>query len=284
MLHYACEIWGKCKPVPIIEKVLLRYLKYMLGVKDGTCSVAVYGETGCYPVYIYQIIKTIKYWHRITTLSSSELVKKAYDVSKSLCLSGFNSWACKIRCILEKYDMCNVWDNECEATNYMDFNKYFKDCVFDNYVQQWEKELSQFPVLRSYVSYKQAFGLENYLLQLQDRRLRKVLSQFRLSSHRLQIEVGRHHKPKIPVEKRICILCNANCIEDEEHLLLHCSFYHEERVHLFCKIIENDPTIFDNDNATNVFISILSSVNADVIFSLSKFLYKCFRKRNNFLT
>ena len=46
---------------------------------------------------------------------------------------------------------------------------------------------------------------------------------FCTSNHDLLIEKGRHSKPKIPREERICNLCNSNEIEDEIHFLFHCS-------------------------------------------------------------
>ena len=114
-----------------------------------------------------------------------------------------------------------------------------------------------------------------------DRAFRKILSQFRLSSHTLKIEVGRHCKPrKLPLEERTCSLCTLNVIEDEKHLLLHCPFYEEERSHLFCKILTHDKDLLDETDFNNVFSNIMSSENSMVLFSLCKFLYKCFKRRN----
>ena len=38
-------------------------------------------------------------------------------------------------------------------------------------------------------------------------------------------EVGRHCKPKVPREERLCKVCVQNEIEDEIHLLFHCTKY-----------------------------------------------------------
>ena len=46
ILNYATEIWLKPKPIDKIEKVQLKYHKFILGVKQGTCSNAIYGKTG----------------------------------------------------------------------------------------------------------------------------------------------------------------------------------------------------------------------------------------------
>ena len=40
-------------------------------------------------------------------------------------------------------------------------------------------------------------------------------ARFRISSHNLRIETGRHEKPKIPSEDRTCLKCNLNEVEDE---------------------------------------------------------------------
>ena len=47
-------------------------------------------------------------------------------------------------------------------------------------------------------------------------------SKSRLSSHCLNIEQGRHKKPKVPLENRICHNCSMSMIEDEIHFLLQC--------------------------------------------------------------
>ena len=97
-----------------------------------------------------------------------------------------------------------------------------KKIVYSAYYNEWNEGIGNFPVLRSYVTFKHRFLCEDYLLKVHDFKLRKCLAQLRLSSHNLSIEKGRHCKPKILVEKRLCKFCNINCIESEEHFLLHC--------------------------------------------------------------
>ena len=43
----------------------------------------------------------------------------------------------------------------------------------------------------------------------------------RMSAHRLAIETGRHVKPKISKEERICKNCALEEVEDESHFLLN---------------------------------------------------------------
>ena len=46
------------------EMVHLSFLKNMLGVKQQTTSVAIYGDTGRYPLFVKQQIAALKYWIR----------------------------------------------------------------------------------------------------------------------------------------------------------------------------------------------------------------------------
>ena len=71
-----------------------------------------------------------------------------------------------------------------------------------------------------YGIFKTEIGYENYLSIIKDPKKRTVITKFRLSNHRLMIEVGRHQN--IPKEFRFCPFC-PNKVETEAHFLLECS-------------------------------------------------------------
>jgi hypothetical protein len=50
---------------------------------------------------------------------------------------------------------------------------------------------------------------------------RKSLTKFRISSHQLMIEKGRHYG--IPREERLCPHGDLNEVEDEIHFIFSCS-------------------------------------------------------------
>ena len=58
-----------------------------------------------------------------------------------------------------------------------------------------------------------------------------------MSSHDLNIERGRYNNPITPINQRICTKCELNEIDDEIHLLLHCSAMNNERKILFNSVI-----------------------------------------------
>ena len=51
ILLYRCEIWG-FENIPMIERIHLKYLKYILGLKKSTPTCMVLGETGKNPLSI----------------------------------------------------------------------------------------------------------------------------------------------------------------------------------------------------------------------------------------
>ena len=67
------------------------------------------------------------------------------------------------------------------------------------------------------------FKQSSYLRSMENTKYRNILAKFRLSSHKLNIEVGRH--TNIPRNELKCTLCNLNDIEDEFHFLLKCPLY-----------------------------------------------------------
>ena len=52
---------------------------------------------------------------------------------------------------------------------------------------------------------------------------RIIISQWRLSNHRLNVETGRYTKPITERKDRVCTMCHI--VEDEQHVIFHCPRY-----------------------------------------------------------
>ena len=92
--------------------------------------------------------------------------------------------------------------------------------LHDRYFQGWSSSLKcTNGKLRTY---KLIFLVyENYLSL--PPHLRVPLTRFRMSSHPLRLEIGRYHRSNtLPVEDRLCQMCNLSTVKDELHFLLHC--------------------------------------------------------------
>lgn len=70
--------------------------------------------------------------------------------------------------------------------------------------------------LRTYANMKSMFKIKSYLNSGLPKQFIRHIAAFRLSTHKLEIEIGRYHKPKpTPVDERICTLGK---IENEVHI------------------------------------------------------------------
>ena len=69
-----------------------------------------------------------------------------------------------------------------------------------------------------YRKHKTEFKMESYLTQVTNTSHSRALTKLRLSDHKLEIESGRHIRPKINRENRTCKLCS----KDEVHFITRC--------------------------------------------------------------
>ena len=85
-------------------------MKLLLGVKKSTSIMAVYRETGRYPLYINRYVRMIKVWGNV--LKTDNIMKTLYnDMFKEL-KNGPKNWASHIK---DNLDMCGfsyVWNNQ----------------------------------------------------------------------------------------------------------------------------------------------------------------------------
>ena len=74
------------------------------------------------------------------------------------------------------------------------------------------------------------FNLHSYLTEPILLKYKRLITKFRLSSHCLAIETGRHKK--VPLVQRFCKLCNSGDIEVEYHFMFKCQLYQTEKEHV----------------------------------------------------
>jgi hypothetical protein len=281
VLQYGSEIWSRGKELLSLERIHLRFIKMLLGVKRSTSTAALYVETGRFPLYLRFKINIVKYFIRLQNMEDGKIVKKVFNMLKHLDDVGFKVWTSDVRDILQEYNLehyYNLSQFSMEQEN-MCINT-LKEKVYTNFITNCLQELNNSPVLRCYINFKHDYGLEHYLLDIRDFKLRKVLSKFRLSSHNLQIENGRHSRPKIPVDRRLCSKCHLGQVEDEIHFLIQCPFYQRERNILFHQLKMNNCKITVNDTNEENFKNIMSAKGKNT-FYVAVHLIKCFKKRDN---
>ena len=65
ILTYGSEVWG-FENIELIERVHLKFLKLVSGLRNSTPSFMVYGELGRQPIYIKIYKRMITFWHKLT--------------------------------------------------------------------------------------------------------------------------------------------------------------------------------------------------------------------------
>ena len=147
------------------------------------------------------------------------------------------------------------------------------------YFTIWKQNLKNSRKLEFYQNCKKRYETENYLEIIRNSDQRRQLIKFRLSSHKLAIKTGRYSTPKIPVQQRLCVPCNRNKIKTEEHLFLKCSLYSKLRTDFF-HIVDGHIN-FVNPISSEYIYALLSTNDQFLIYSVSKFIYKCFQLRES---
>ena len=193
-----------------------KFLKYLLGVNNSCSLTATLGELGEFPLMLYGFVRLLKFWHRTAKLSGNILVRQALDIQKRY--SDQFEWLSSVKFILKLIGMDEHFDNPDNVT-VDSFSKICLTKLKQICVKQWRMRLANESKLRFYRLFKTEFNFENYLEIVPHFPLRKVITKFRCSDHRLEIEIGRHRK--IPINQRICKMCTSG-IESEEHFLRWC--------------------------------------------------------------
>ena len=165
VLTYASELWGYGESASI-ERIILKFTKYILEVPFNTSNSAVLGEWGLYPVWVSTKLKPVRFWNRICEGNASVLVEDALILSCSLASSGKYSWFKNLSAVVEDTGLL-VKDIELDSSLLGDLPKNLRNL----FLSRWELDLSRQGsksgsggnVLRTYNVYKHSFDMEPYL-------------------------------------------------------------------------------------------------------------------------
>jgi exonuclease III len=299
ILCYGCEVWAPfmlknlndqnflslCDKLSG-EALHIKVCKLVLGVHKKATNNAVRGELGSYPILIFMLYLSIKYWWSLNMQclhGNNSLVVQALLDNRTLCNSSSRifSWSTGIKSILNLTDNSNIWDKP-NILNASCISRLILCNLHDKYDNYWMHHINNFqPKLRSYCIFKQNFSPENYVIMCR-RSLRANFSRLRISAHSLKIERGRYLR--IPLENRICSLCDAKEVEDESHFMIRCSFYSDFRTKMFSDISEALSINLDTMSDLDMFHLLMSVSDFDCITPVLTFINSAFDKRKPFDT
>ena len=191
----------------------------MLGIKQTTQNEFVYGELRGMDYQSLRYINIVKFWLKLVHTEVRKYIKRIYNMMLHDIEIRPNkqNWALMVKYLLRRLGFLEVWNAQ-GVGNISTCLGIFKTRVKDVYIQDWHSRLENSTRARCYINIAK-FQFQQYLDILKIQKYRKSICKLRVSSHRLEIETGRRAKPnKIPLEKRLCMICNV--LEDEFHFVL----------------------------------------------------------------
>jgi len=278
-MEFGSEIWYNNKPQIGAEKLHLTYMKHVLKVKTTTSTPSVYSELGRFPLELRMKTRMINYWIRLLSLDDSHILKQAYYSLLELDNWGQENWCTHVRDNLHNANLGNRWNTQTPGPK---LSCEFKEQLYSRHMQTIItaiQDSEKNPKLRTYKLLKPEYRMEQYLEIMKNEQHRITLTRLRLSAHNLAIETGRYTRPKTPVEERLCLYCNSESVENEQHFLLECTNYSEERSSLL-DAVNTQIADFDNASIEDKFVKIMTSSNNRVVQALGKFTYNSLKKRN----
>ena len=105
-------MWYQGKPITELENLYKNFIKRTIDLKRQTSNLAVYRETGRYPLEIRQIELFLKYWFRIISLDKSEPLFKIYNELHELYKLKHKNWVGILSGGLEKIDHAELLERE----------------------------------------------------------------------------------------------------------------------------------------------------------------------------
>ena len=295
IILYACEAWGNdiygtLNNIDSIfrdtfEKLHIKICKQILGVHRKTMNIPVLAELGRFPMKLSIDIQVIKYFLRLDKIEKDRFLHKIYieNITKQ---ENKKDWIYHVKEILNQCGFAYIWRNQFNnrkqdkkenSINRLIFTR-MKDIFSQNALAYINKDKNKNCGKMDFLSQiKHTNAFEPYLNIGNDNH-RKAITKLRLSSHKLEIEVGRWKK--LTREERICKYCELGKVENETHFLFECSKYNQKRITMYNFIKEKlgIDLLKEHDQFNNLQFLFttgeLSTTNA-----LGKYIYECFQER-----
>lgn len=266
ILLYGSEIWGYGN-VNVLERIQLKFLKYIFKFKKPTPSYMIYGETGVLPLSVHIKHRVITFWARLIENINSDqptkLSSKVYIFLRKLHIDNKvkSLWIENVKQYLCETGFSGIWYIESFSNSKWLIKTTFQK-LKDIYSQNWRSELNNTSDTNVYKYIKKDFSRSCYIDKLPSNLANKLLL-FLTRNHRLPIEIGRWQN--IPIQDRKCNICND--IGDEFHYLFVCPEFENDRKIYIDNFYINRPSMFK-------FVSLVTSENTNKLKNLSIFCMK----------
>ena len=270
--NYNYDTWDTCET----EKCHTQFLKRILGCDVHSPNLMIRSELGITPLLTEIICKSVNYLQHLE-LTKSSLANQAllYELE--------NNDSNNILQLCKQYKPDIINNLNATGNTWESKQTINKQCK-ENYHLIWIDKIRELPKATSYNHFKYYSSLysEKYISTVTNTKHKISLCRFRVSSHPLMIEKGRHARPKVERSDRKCPFCKTE-VEDECHFITKCPLYMKNRNELY-SVIRKICLHFDNLSDTQKLIYIMRNENPSIIISLSKFVSESMKIRKDNMT
>ena len=290
VMDYSSCIWGS-EHYNTLEVTQNNALRFFLGVGRSHPIVSLQGDMGWIPAGFRHNLQFIKWWLRTRSQEPNRISKKVFTWSMRLAENGkIRNWCWQVRKLLTCLQLPEFYlTYNPPASCFNQLLHLVKDRIFRVASDKWIAMLNK-PAMKNsetggklklYKLFKAEPTPASYVLSPLDPGPRWVMASLRAGCLPLGVETGRYRIPKVPLERRVCLACNSNSIEDEFHFVMVCNKLEHERNKLLYHITQTDPS-FMHLHPFNKFLYILNNESCCQNL-IAKCLYKMFKLRSSFL-
>ena len=261
ILEYGSAIWG-LKEFSCINAVHNRACRVFLGVRRHSPNLAIQAELGWKTPYHRTILNITRLLCRLTSMCHNRLTRKVFDWSVALARSNKKNWCFRVMSTFSALGLQHLNDVSIQHCS-TDVLEYMDVCIFEDLEQKWHLELWNDQrrngcgnKLRTYRTFKKDFREESYLNMRLTLSQRRALASLRCGVAPLRIETGRYSQ--LPVNDRICEMCDSGNVENEKHFLMSCNLYDDIRDELFL-YANSSHTIFGEWSLDDQFMFLISN-------------------------
>ena len=263
IMNYASGVWG-FRHYDSPQVLQNRIMRFYLGVHKFAPVSSTKIEMDWLECRESRWLDMLRFFNRINKMNDNRLPKLIYKWDLGL---GLDSWASEIKNIAATLGLPITLNDKEEYDLSISYNR-----LLAANRQKWALESGRKPKLRTYIQVHNFDHVQTLVKSDLSRYQRSLLSQLKFGILPLKIETDRYQG--IPLEERICKICNSNSVEDEFHFLFHCTALSEARI-----------TAFDRMNidlnSLNDYEKMATLVDKTNIKSCGKFVEILYKARQN---
>ena len=295
ILLYGSEIWAvfgwRKHTLQSIESFMLKQkhkfedlhtkiCRNALGVHRKATEIMVKAELGRYPLMLNILINVYNYWQHILESDQASLIHKISIHNIKQEHLGQTNYFSRILNLFGVLNLKNLILKKCNQTDKTENMKILKN-NFQTLYQKYFHDTMDTKTNRTssgrfeiYSKVKHHYRYEEYLHLIKDNKLRRNITNIRISTHKLPIELLR--KTNTPRDQRTCTFCKKH-LGTEFHTLMECKNDHISKLrHEF-----NNKIIAINNQWMQIpteqrFIYLMLACDKSIVFYLAVFLGKVF--------